>query len=670
MAIEKTSLTIRALTALDALRGDASPYTTLDLKASAMQFPVNNYGTGGSSGLTAGYGYGGVYRSSNGTPNFGVNGWGFATQGSAINYQEAAGSPLQSSLVMSAVRWLGHTLPEAPLLVREAILKGDAQTIAPHPLIGLMRRPNPYYSGATLWKAIALSWIIDGNVFLIKIRNRVGGVIQLWYVPHWMMWPVWDSTTDYISHYVYRVDGVDYIYAPEDVIHFRDGIDPYYERRGLSPLGSLFREIYADNEAAAYSALVMKNAGVPPFVIIPKAETAINEEEAAFLKTSIMRRVTGDKRGEPFVLSSGVDIKELAFSPDKMAVRLQRQLPEERLSSVIGIPAIVLNFGAGLEHGSFANYLEAREQAYEQFLSPLWQFFGEELTVQLLPDFDTAPNRFVTHDLSVVRALQEDADAKAKRIESLYLSGLLLRSDARSALGYGPTDESIKDVDKVLFDPRGGTVFSPGEDPSNSQSTAPSPKSFTFTQGKGSPDQPRDDHGRYDTTGGVVTVTESQPSSRAAIAKANYKATEKDKQDHAENNEVLLASKIGGKSLSDNEPMDVVIGHSGDKTEHGIEVKTILDSGKVNAQISMKPEAIARKAEWSKAQSATVHTVVIDDRNTFRDGAHKENYSGNRLYYRRATGNLTINSMYAVKNYAELKTLIATPTNQLPPKAR
>src|SRR5262249_2362558 len=81
---------------------------------------------------------------------------------SKINYVAEAGKPTQASIVMAAVNWLGRVLPEAPLQVVEADADGKEKLVMGHPAVALLKRPNPYYSGASLWKTFALSWITTG----------------------------------------------------------------------------------------------------------------------------------------------------------------------------------------------------------------------------------------------------------------------------------------------------------------------------------------------------------------------------------------------------------------------------------------------------------------------------------------------------------------------------
>jgi HK97 family phage portal protein len=366
-----------------------------------------------------------------------------------IDYRQEVGDLTQSSLVMAAVNWAGRTLPQAMFCVYD--LKGDQpQPLPKHPLNWRLRRPNPYFSGARMWKASAMSWILSGNVYWFKARNGMR-VKELWWLPHWMVTPKRESADDFVSYYEYRVDGVPSYLDPADVIHFRDGVDPADDMLGMSGVRALLREIFTDNEYAQYSALMAKNSGVPPFGVIPKSQPGVRIDTQK-IKDEVMRKVGGDERGKPVIFTGEVEVVKFGFSPKDMNLDMLRRVPEERLAGVLGIPAIVLGFGAGLEHGTFENFAQAVEMAYEGFAVPLWEYFADELTAQLLPDYDSQsarrddePTREVRVDCSKVRALQEDQDALHKRLDESFQAGWLKRSEARAKAGL-PVDDVIDDV--------------------------------------------------------------------------------------------------------------------------------------------------------------------------------------------------------------------------------
>jgi len=167
----------------------------------------------------------------------------------------------------------------------------------------------------------------------------------------------------------------------------------------------------------------------------------------------------------------------------------------------------------------------------------------------------------------------------------------------------------------------------------------------------------------------VSRIAQKPMSEKALRAQASATRVDATIQRYAEeHNEPKFAKAVGGLSFKDNEPVDVVVG-TGGVIQHGIELKTMV-TNKAN-KITMKRSAMERKAEWEKANKATFHTVVIDDSAVFNakgEGQHDE--SKRRIFYRRGFGSFRVAGMHEVKNVAELKKLLNTPGNKLPPAAQ
>jgi HK97 family phage portal protein len=390
----------------------------------AMRFPSQG-GTAGSSGV--------VWN----VLSDAWNGYGFST-GNRIDYATEVGNLGSASLVMAAVNWLGRVLPEAPLNVVEIDEDGMEAVIPNHPAAKLWRRPNEYYAGTTLCKAYAYSWIVSGNPYLLKVRNGGTRVTELWYVPPHMMRPLWPQNgTEFISGYEYKTEGASKVFEQEDVIHFRDGIDPMNMRMGLSPVASVMREVYTDQEIANYSALLMKNGAVPPVVISLKENVNAYQFDPNDVREKYLRQTQGDQRGKAWVSGAAVNVEKVGFSPNDLNLAQLRRLPEERLSAVIGIPAIVLGYGAGLDKATYSNARQLVEYATESYLVPLYRYIQEELTTQLLPDFEEdMSKRQFRFDLTGVRALSEDQDALYNRLTTAYRGGWMKRSEVREMAGY------------------------------------------------------------------------------------------------------------------------------------------------------------------------------------------------------------------------------------------
>jgi HK97 family phage portal protein len=397
-----------------------------------------------------------------------VSGW---LPRTTFDYAGAIGDGSRSNIVQAVINWIARTFPEAPVIVVEE-RDGVTERIE-NRLPRLIERPNPYYSGVLMWQATLLDWAV-GNAYWLKRRSEGGTVQELWWAPAWTMEPKWpDDGSAFISHYEYRpnseIDPV--LIDVRDVVHFRNGIDPYNTRKGCSPLRSLFREIFTDEEASNFTATMMRTMGVPGVLISPDgAGFSVTTEQAEETKQNFMQKFGGDKRGEPMVMTAPTTVKTLSFSPEQMMLRDLRRIPEERVSAMYGVAAVVVGLGAGLDRATFTNFAEAREAAYEGNIIPTQRLFAAELTRQLLPDFTGSEDARVEFDITKVRVLQPDMDKVATRMSQGVRDGWVMVSEAKRSLALPVTSD-----DEIYLRAQNVTAVGPDNEPVLERPALPSP---------------------------------------------------------------------------------------------------------------------------------------------------------------------------------------------------
>jgi HK97 family phage portal protein len=361
-----------------------------------------------------------------------------------FNYRSSVGDGTGSSVVIACIAFVMRTFPEAEVRLRRRESDGTMTPDYEHPMLALIDDPNPYYDGLLLFQATVADLDISGNAYWLKERSGAGRPVRLWYVPSTMIAPKFPADgSEFISSYAYRPDGskppieVD----PADVVHFRFGLDPANVRLGRAPLASVLREIFTDDEAANFTASLLRNLGVPGVVISPGPDVEIDPESGETIKQTFRDAFGGDRRGDVMVLTAQATAQVLSFSPLQMDLKALRRIPEERTSAVLGIPAIVAGLGAGLDRSTFANYREAREAAYESNIIPKQWLIAGALRRQLLPDFGDTAGLVLDFDNSNVRVLQEDLNGVEARFRGGLLAGAMMVSEYRSAIGLPTTPE-------------------------------------------------------------------------------------------------------------------------------------------------------------------------------------------------------------------------------------
>jgi HK97 family phage portal protein len=369
----------------------------------------------------------------------------FQMPGSNVDYLSKVGDGTGSSTVAAPLMWIARTFPEAPPSLWQEMENGQEEQVRQHDMLRLLARPNAYYTGPILWMATTMDWNVDGNAYWLKLRDQDGIVRQLWWVPHWMIEPKGDEST-FIDHYEYTPGTEKLRIEKEDVVHFRNGLDSEDSKLGSSPLKSVLREVFTDDEAAAFTASLLGNMGVPGLVVAPGPGVTIDPQTALDVKKDVSEKFSGDRRGEAIVMTGPTEIHQFGFSPEQLVLKDLRRIPEERVTAVLGVPAIVAGLGAGLDRSTFTNMGEARAAAYESGLIPMQRILAEDIRFQLLNEFEEDPFlwRF-GFDLTKVRVLQEDLYRQAQRHDLAFRGGWEMRSEARRAMGL-EVDSSRDDV--------------------------------------------------------------------------------------------------------------------------------------------------------------------------------------------------------------------------------
>ena len=375
-------------------------------------------------------------------------GWGghFSFGQRDFDYQRT--DPLASSPVMICLGWVTRNFPQG----RFEVVRHDGpdkKVVDDHELTRLIANPNTWYSSQRLWAGTLIDYNVGGDAYWLKVRPSIAAKpTELWYLPAHAVRPVWpDDDSKYISYYEYtdsrgrrvRID-------VEDVVHFRNGLDPRNQRMGLSPLKAVLLEVFTDLEASRFTAALLKNYAVPGVAVIPGEDTSMSPEQAEAFKQKWKRRFGGDNRGEPVILSAKADVKQISFSPEQMDLAELRKIPEARIAGALGIPPIVVGLNVGLERSTYSNTEQATAAAFEQNLIPTYYTFAEEITNQLLVDFDRTGRLSAHFETGHIKALQENETDKQERARANFLAGGISRNQYREKIG-----EAAEEFDYILI---------------------------------------------------------------------------------------------------------------------------------------------------------------------------------------------------------------------------
>lgn len=277
--------------------------------------------------------------------------------------------------------------------------RGD-QELSEHPVLNLVRNPNPLQSGAQYMRAKVGFLLIAGNGYeeRVKIGQEVRELYQL--RPDRMK--IVPSASGIPAAYVYDANSkkikfeVDQSTMDSDVRHLRmfNPLDDFY---GMSPIEAGAYGIDQHNEAMTWMQSLLQNSARPSGALVTKDGEELSDDNFNRLKAQIEEQYVGSRNaGRPMLLEGGLDWKAMGLSPSDMAILETKFSAARDVCLAFGVPPQLLGIPGD---NTYSNYAEARLAFWEDTVIPLldmitsdWNaWLAEPAGVELRPDLDQVP---------------------------------------------------------------------------------------------------------------------------------------------------------------------------------------------------------------------------------------------------------------------------------------
>ncbi|GHE00297.1 portal protein [Defluviimonas sp. 20V17] len=298
-----------------------------------------------------------------------------------------------------AVRMIVEAAAALPLVFQDADRRYEA-----HPLVDLLRRPNPAQGRAELLEALYGQLLLSGNGYLEAVPGGARLPAELHVlrsdrmrlVPGADGWPV---------AYEYQVGGrkhrFDMTGAVAPICHVKM-FHPQDDHYGFSPLQAAAVAVDVHNSASAWSKALLDNAARPSGAIVYKGsdgQGSLSADQYDRLITEMESYHQGARNaGRPMLLEGGLDWKPMGFSPSDMEFLKTKEGAAREIAVAFGVPPMLMGIPGD---ATYANYQEANRAFYRLTVVPLvsrvtaaiahWLagFSGAE--VEIRPDLDQVP---------------------------------------------------------------------------------------------------------------------------------------------------------------------------------------------------------------------------------------------------------------------------------------
>jgi len=334
---------------------------------------------------------------------------------------------IYNSALSACLSWGQRSITAAELVLE----KWDGKTWVDQPLPLQLQMS---YDGLSLLDKITATYTdhLKGDSYWLKLRKNKK-VVGYQFIPNLNVTIQKTADNTKVEYYVINNKQ----YSPNDVIHFKFGIDPSDHLMGYNKEQILQSLNTADYWACEYQAALLKSP-TPSFLAMPGDKVKVTDEVARKLSMQFKEATSAKGAGSMMVTNGDFKFEKLGFSPADLNIAVIADFVEERICAVLGIPQQVI--GLGENKSTYSNMREANKMAAQNHTIPILNIIADSIFSQTPEVFfeEGMRLRFKTEDLE---AMQEDFAENAKVVGDLFSKGVISRGIALSYLGYDPKAE-------------------------------------------------------------------------------------------------------------------------------------------------------------------------------------------------------------------------------------
>jgi HK97 family phage portal protein len=280
--------------------------------------------------------------------------------------------------------------------------KVEREELEDHPLLNLIKRPNPIEGKAKFFEKVISFFLLAGNSFIEAAGPKGKPPKELYTLRPDRMTVLKGDRLQLVRGYEYKIGNNKETFDTKQVLHVKTfhPTDDYY---GLSFLEVAAKGIDIQAMASEWNARLLQNDCRPPGAIV--TEGNLEEEQHERLEKQLEEKMQGYKNaGRPPVFEAGVKWQPFAITPRDMDWLNSDKLNSRKIASVFGVAPELIG---DAENKTYSNYKEARKSLYEETALPLAGCLCDEFNYWLVPKFEKNPD----HPELVLEIARERIDA-------------------------------------------------------------------------------------------------------------------------------------------------------------------------------------------------------------------------------------------------------------------
>jgi len=310
-----------------------------------------------------------------------------------------------------------------------------------HPLLDLLKHPNPLESRHSFLVHVVADILLDGNAFIEMVKTSPTAAPGRLWTQRPDMVQIQVGQARLPRSYTYTAGGVqvgqakvypvDPVSGACDVLHLTS-YAPLRENsdgRGLSPVRAAWLSVLTHNESARWNLSLIKNGAKPTGVLT--SEESLTIDQVTDLRATLEQNQQGTRNaGKPMLLGGGLDWQSISLSPTELGYLEGKNSVARDIATVLGVPPNLLNLPGD---NTYNNVAEAKLALYEETIIPRAKQIVEDFNRWLLPLF--GPDLCLEIDEDEIPAL---APKRAEKWNSVMASTIHTINERRELLGFEP----------------------------------------------------------------------------------------------------------------------------------------------------------------------------------------------------------------------------------------
>lgn len=344
----------------------------------------------------------------------------------------------------------------------------NGELIDNHPILDLLKNPNPYQSKKEFIQDVISQKLITGNAYIESVYNDSSNEYQekpplfLYSVNPYFV-TVKPGKDGLPASYIFGLNENKTIFTvnlngKSNILHLKE-FSPTNELIGTSPLKACAPDVDIISEGKKWNYNIIKNGGKVSGVL--EAEQELSDAQYQQLKKFKDSMIGGNNNGGIPILGGGVKFTPIGLSPSDLDFISGIKASSQMIAFAYGVPYDLVN----TDQAKYENLEKAYELLWDQAIEPNLIHLLDELNNWLVPRY--GEDLLLTYDKNNIGAIQLKNNRKITALESVSFMTI---NEKRLSIGLEPIDggdQLLTELNKIPLSDIGLNIDADSENKSD-----------------------------------------------------------------------------------------------------------------------------------------------------------------------------------------------------------